>query len=109
MLTELEDFVPKGAPKARFLLAWSAVESAMRVAAQRIGLALEGITPRQLMSELVSAGLLSSIQYERLLQQFGARNRLVHGVPTGDLDSRQIDEMACLARELIVEKPVAAA
>lgn len=109
LLTELENFVPRGAPRARFLLAWSAVESAMRVASQRIGLNPDGVAVRQLMSELVSAGLLTPEQQAQLLQGYGARNRLSHGVPPENLEPRQIDEMVAIARELLAENAVSAA
>lgn len=109
LLTELEDFLPKAAPQARFLLAWSAVESAMRVAAGRVGLDPTGIAPRQLMSELVSAGVLSQDQYARLLQRFAIRNRIAHGLPAENLDPEDVAEMTAVARELIAEKEVAAA
>jgi hypothetical protein len=109
LLTELEDFLPKGAPQARFLLAWSAVESAMRVAAGRVGLDPTGIPPRQLMSELVSAGMLSQDQYARLNRQFASRNRIAHGLPAENLDPHDVGEMVAVARELIAGNEVTAA
>lgn len=109
LLTELEDFVPRGAPRARVLLAWSAVESAMRVAAQRVGLDPARVMPRQLMSELVSAGVLSADQHARLQQCFVVRNHLAHGVPADDPDARAADDMAVVARELIADPAVTAA
>jgi hypothetical protein len=104
LLAELDEFVPKGAHRARFLLAWSAVEAAMRVSAQRAGIEPQGLPPRQLMSELVSAGVLSREQFARLQEQFAARNRLGHGVPVEAADPRQVDEMIGLARDLLAEK-----
>ncbi len=108
LLMELEDLVPKGARRARFLLGWSAVEAAMRVAAQRAGIDPQPLAPRQLMSELVSAGLLSHDRLARLQEQFATRNRLVHGVPVDATDPGEVDEMVALARELIGERLAAA-
>jgi REase_AHJR-like len=108
LLAELEDFVPRGAFRARFLLAWSAVEAAMRVAAQRSGINPQPLAPRQLMSELVSAGLLSHDRLARLQERFATRNRLIHGVPVDVTDPGEVDEMVALARELLGERLAAA-
>jgi hypothetical protein len=109
LLDELETCLPLAAVRARFLLAWSAVESAMRVTAEEVGIDLQGMGTRQLISELASAGLISPSRYSSLQRQFEIRNRLAHGVPTGDSSAIDVAGIASLARELIAEKPVPAA
>lgn len=106
LLMELEELVPKGARRARFLLAWSAAEAAMRVAAQRSGIDPERLPPRQLMNELVSAGVLSHTQLEHLRQNVVQRNQLVHGLPTDLADPQAAEYLIALARELTTEKLV---
>jgi hypothetical protein len=108
LLSELENMVPKGAHGARFLLGWSAVEAAMRVAAQRSGIDPQEMAPRQLMSELVSAGILSHERLDWLRDRFATKTRLAHGVPVDVTDPREVDEMVVLARELLGESLAAA-
>jgi uncharacterized protein YutE (UPF0331/DUF86 family) len=108
LLNELDELVPKGAVRARFLLAWSAAESAMRVAAQREGVVDASLSPRLVVRDLVSAGLISQQQMTQLEPAQVARNRLVHGLPTNDLEPGQIDLLISLARSLL-RSPVAAA
>jgi hypothetical protein len=109
LLDELETCLPLAAIRARSLLAWSAVESAMRVAAEEVGIDLDGMGTRQLIGELASAGLISPGRYSSLQRQFEIRNRLMHGMPAGDSSAIDVAGMASLARELIAEKPVPAA
>src|SRR5262249_27351093 len=64
---ELDTLRPKKAARARFLVAWSAAESAMRAVALRNGIAADRLPPKLVAQELVTAGLLSNERCE----QFG--------------------------------------
>lgn len=109
LLTEYENMVPKGARQARFLLAWAAAEAALRVAAQRAGIDPAGVSPRELLNDLTSAGVLTREQLWFLQLQLGARNRLAHGVPADGLDTKQTDDLAGIARALLSDAPGTAA
>jgi hypothetical protein len=109
LLAELENMVPRAASQARFLLAWAAAEAALRVAAQRAGIDSAGVSPRELLNDLTSAGVLTRQQLWFLQLQLGTRNRIAHGVPAEGLEPRQADELAGIARSLLAEAPVTAA
>lgn len=109
LLAEFENMVPRVATQARFLLAWAATEAALRVAAQRVGIDTRGVSPRELLSDLTSAGVVTQQQLWFLQLQLGTRNRIAHGVPAEGLEPRQADELANIARSLLTETPVAAA
>lgn len=98
--------LPGGATRARFLLAWSAVEAGLRVAAARIGIDLESTPTRQFMTELTSAGVLSPDQYGRLRDWMAVRSRLIHGVPEGVPTARDVDDLADLAKQLVTEEGI---
>jgi hypothetical protein len=108
LLNELDELVPRGAVRARFLLAWSAAEAAMRVAARREGIAAEAtLPPRSVAQELVTNGVLSHQQLRQFEAVQAVRNRLAHGLPASDFEPGQIEFLAGLARSLL-RAPVAA-
>jgi hypothetical protein len=109
LLDELDNLLPRKASQARFLVAWSAAESSMRVAARRSGLEADRLTPKTVAQELVTAGLLSRDQYLRFDQLLAVRNRLAHGVPGEGPHAEQVDFLAGIARALLGQAPVAAA
>lgn len=108
LLEELDELLPRGATRARFLVAWAAAEAGMRVAARQAGLDPDRAPPRQLMADLTSAGILSQAQLDRLRQLFAVRNRLIHGVPVDGLDPAASEDLAGVARRLIEVAPVPA-
>jgi hypothetical protein len=107
LLGELDELLPRGAVRARFLLAWSAAEAAMRVAARREGIAADALLPRLLATELVTAGVISQEEWDRFRTVQPVRNRLTHGLPA-DPGAGDIDFLTGLARSLLAT-PVAAA
>jgi hypothetical protein len=65
--------------EASFLLLWSALEGALRLAGERAQLPLASLPPSTLIRELYSAGEISREQFEALLGLLPVRNQLVHG------------------------------
>lgn len=109
LLDELDGLLPKRATQARFLVAWSAAESAMRVAALRNGFTAELMTPKNLASELVSAGVISHGQLDQFTRLLAVRDRLAHGVPGDGPHAEQVEFLADFARTVIGQAPVAVA
>lgn len=109
LLAEFDQFVPRGATAARFLLGWAATEGAMRVAARRGGVDRAAVTSRQLLSDLHLAGILAGGQYDAIRARLDTRNRLVHGLPVDELLADHADELARLARDLLAAEPARAA
>ncbi len=108
LLAELEDYIPRAAHQGRFLLAWSAAESAMRVAARREGIDADRLPPRQLISQLTSAGLLSPAQSDALRELMAVRNRLVHGAPIEPVGDDAVADLVRTAKELLAAAPTRA-
>ncbi len=73
LLDELDNLLPKKAARARFFVAWSAAESAMRVTAQSKGIESDRLPPKSVARELVTVGMLSREQYERFGQLLDVR------------------------------------
>jgi hypothetical protein len=65
--------------EAAFLLLWSALEGALRLAGERAQLPLASLPPSTLIRELYSAGEISREQFDALLGLLPIRNQLVHG------------------------------
>jgi hypothetical protein len=108
LLDELDNLLPRQASRARFLVAWSAAESAMRVAARQNGVPAERLTPKLVAQELVSAGVLSHDQFHQFERLLEVRNRLAHGIPGDGPRAEQVDFLSGIARAL-AQQPVAVA
>ena len=66
LLTEAEELVDSGKPRAAFLLAWSAVETAMRTAANRERLDIKDGAPLLVLNTLCTYAVISREDFERL-------------------------------------------
>jgi uncharacterized protein YutE (UPF0331/DUF86 family) len=63
---------------------WSALEAAMRVAAQRHAVEIPRPDTWSLMRELVSNGVLDRDTYQQLSESFRLRSALAHGLEPAD-------------------------
>ena len=89
LLSEAQQLLDFGKPRAAFLVAWSAIESTMRTAARHEKLNIEEGIPRFVLKTLYSNGVISYEDYVRLRRCLDQRNRLVHGLPVDRLVGRQ--------------------
>lgn len=80
LFDEAQRLVDLDKPRAAFLIAWSAVESAMRESLRREQIEMGDGAPSFVLKTLYSNGIISFEDYERLRQCLEARNRLVHGL-----------------------------
>ncbi|MGO9463492.1 MAG: hypothetical protein ACLQVF_04930 [Isosphaeraceae bacterium] len=104
LLTEAEELVDSGKPRAAFLVAWSAVETAMRTAALREQLDIKDGAPLFVLNTLATAGVISHEEYDRLRQRLTERNRLVHGLPAPS-KPENVRFMTDFARQLMCVVP----
>jgi hypothetical protein len=81
LLTEAEELVDHGKPRPAFLVAWSAVETAMRTAALREQLDIKDGAPLFVLNTLCAYGVIGQEDYDQVRQRLNERNRLVHGLP----------------------------
>jgi hypothetical protein len=105
LLEEARRSLDLGQPRGAFLVAWSAIETAMRTAARREDLDIEQGEPRFVLTTLYSNGPMSYEDYERLRLCLNKRNRLVHGLPVDHLEPAEIEFMIEAARHLLCEAP----
>jgi hypothetical protein len=94
--------------RSAFVIAWSAVEAAMRAAARREGLQIERATPRLLLKSLYSAGVISNEDFDRVERSFQARNALVHGLEPEQMDRDDIQFLLEFAKGLANTEPAKA-
>ncbi|HUY92807.1 MAG TPA: hypothetical protein VMV10_28965 [Pirellulales bacterium] len=86
------------------VLAWSVLEAAMRRRLQAEGEeAGWGSSPRTMMNELLSAGLLSNSVFRDLEGLFQARSAIVHGFTTPIIDAKAVNFILDVARKLLEE------
>jgi uncharacterized protein YutE (UPF0331/DUF86 family) len=100
LLTEAQQLLDLGKPRAAFLVAWSAIESTMRTAARRESLEIEEGAPRFVLKTLYANGVISYEDYDRLRLCLDKRNRLVHGLSVDHLEPDDVRFMIEFARQL---------
>jgi hypothetical protein len=89
------------------LLAWSALEAAMRDAAKREGIVLDEKGPRFVLNTIVANGLMSRDDYEIARQAMQIRNSIAHGLKDRQLDQDIPLAVADIAEQLLDGEPVA--
>lgn len=103
-LGEAEEMVRMGFTRAAVITAWSALEAAMRMRLRASGEpAGWGTTPRQMLNELYSSGILQGDEFARLEGLSQVRNQIVHGFASPTSDAEMVTFMANLARRLVDE------
>jgi hypothetical protein len=107
-LGEAEEVARMGFTRAAVITAWSALEAAMRMRLRASGEAAGwGTTPRQMLNELYSSGVLLGDEFARLESLYQVRNQIVHGFASPTSDAEMVPFMAGLARRLVNESQTA--
>lgn len=103
-LGEAEEVARMGFTRAAVLTAWSALEAAMRMRLRASGETTGwGTTPRQMLNELYSSGILSVDEFARLEKLYQVRSQIVHGFATPTSDAEMVTFMVGLAHRLVDE------
>ena len=102
LLKEAEELLDSGMLRAAFVMAWSAGEATMRLAAMREGVEIGNGDPRFVLKTLYSNGIMSFDVYERFRRCMDGRNRLVHGLPVHNLEPGDVRFMIESARQLML-------
>jgi hypothetical protein len=97
-----------GALRASFLVAWAAVEAAMREAARQEGIAIDREVPRFLLQTLYTNGIISREDYDQVEHCFRVRNALVHGFAPPKLEAADVEFLLNFAGRLLRPEPVQA-
>jgi REase_AHJR-like len=85
LIEEAENLLKGGAQRAAFIIAWSAVEAAMRQIALRQRIAAENVTPGFIVKSLYSAGIVSREDFDKLTEYLSVRNEVIHGFEPANL------------------------
>lgn len=79
-LADAEHLAGLGFTRAAVMTAWSALEAAMRMRLRKAGEKVgSGTSPREIMNELYSTGVLSETEFRRLDDLARLRSQIVHG------------------------------
>jgi hypothetical protein len=105
LLSEADELIDLARPRPAFLIAWAAIESAMRTSARREGLEISDGAPGFVLKTLYSNGVISCDDYEKLRISLGERNKLVHGLAADSLQPNDARFIVELARRLLAETP----
>jgi hypothetical protein len=103
LIQESEKLIRERVPRAAVVISWSAVEAAMREAAQREGVEPDRPFPRDLLKSLYSNGVISREDYTRSMESMEIRNQVVHGFAPENLSLETSEYLADFAARLIGE------
>lgn len=84
-----------------FILAWAALEAAMRRTVRASGIELQNISPLFLLRTLYSNGLLEREELDRLNGYLRFRNAVVHGLEAPRIDAASTLYIVAAARRLL--------
>jgi hypothetical protein len=104
VLTDAEHLVGTGFLRPAVITAWAGFEAAMRMRLRAAGgKAGWGSSPRTLLNELYSSGVLSVSEFRQLEKLSDLRNQIVHGFSSPDIDKGIVAFLTATARRLIEE------
>jgi hypothetical protein len=99
---EAKELLHEGSSVAAMLLAWSAAEGALRLLAERAGVALEKNDPGFIIRKLAVNGYLADSDYRVLRPAVDVRNSLVHGFATPQLSPELVEQLVGVADRLMI-------
>ncbi len=91
-----------GEAQASFLMAWSAAEAAMRLIAEQYNVKVFDLSPRSLMSRLVSEGLMDRQDYDVLTARIQQRDAVAHGFRQG-ITEEDLQQLRAVVQNLLTE------
>lgn len=107
-LGDVERMVQAGFGQQGLIAAWAILESAMRRRLRAEGEeAGWGTSPRTMLNELYSAGVLQRSAFRRLEELFQTRSAIVHGFTMPTIESNAVQFLVETARRLLDESRVA--
>ena len=100
-LWNAEKALEGGSPEAAFMLAWSALEAAIRDEVARQGGHNPGITTSGfLLNQSFSLGVLSREEYDNLTKIQKYRNAIVHGFAVAEFNEGLVSDLIATGRRL---------
>jgi hypothetical protein len=100
-IEEAEKLLESGFSEAALLLAWSAVEAAVRRLAEEEGIVVDRFLSLHILKQAVANGVISREDYNLLMRAMKYRNALAHGFKTTDFDSALVRELISAAKRIL--------
>ena len=105
-ILDAERTLESGIPEAAFVLAWSALEAAIRELIAEQGTSNSGITTSAfVLDKAVSLGIVSREEYGYLTRMNKYRNAVVHGFRAADFDEELVAELIETVRQMTATFP----
>lgn len=103
ILSEIEtaQSLQEDLPKVALLLAWTATEATIRLITQNAGLPLENITPRYIIHQATTNGLITRDDFNFLTNAMKYRNAFVHGFKIDDFDYNLVTDLINTTKRLL--------
>lgn len=105
LMQEAENLLNAGALRAAFIIAWSAVEAAMREIAFREKIETEKVTPRFILKSLYSGGIVSRQDFKKISEYMNLRSEVVHGFEPASLPADAPKFLLDFTRHLLNKQP----
>ena len=96
-----ERLVDAGFSEAGLLLAWAAVEAAVRMLTENEGIVLDRMSPPYVVNQAVAHGVISRDEYNLLTNAVQYRNALVHGFKITDFDPALVEELIRTTKRIL--------
>lgn len=100
-LREVEATLSAGHVQAALLLAWSAAEATLRLLAAKERLRLERQDAPFILRVLVTSGVITREEHQRLWGVLQARNAVAHGLKPPELEVADVASLSELVRDLL--------
>jgi HEPN domain-containing protein len=103
-LDNAERLIQAGFGAPAVLTAWAALESAMRQRLRSLGSKAEwGTSPRSMLNELISSGILTHSEFRELEGLSRLRNIIAHGFSVPEISPSSVSFLVDTARKLLNE------
>ena len=100
-IEKAEAALEAGLPEAAFLLAWSACEAAVREMNAAEGISTRGVpTAGYVIGWAVSQGVISRLQYNKLMGMMRYRNAIAHGFSLNTFSDKLVKDLIKNARRM---------
>lgn len=96
-----EHLLEAGFSEAALLLAWSAVEAAVRLLTEEEHIVLDCHTPIYILKQAVMHGVISRDEYRVLTKIMEYRNALIHGFQPSHFEPTHITELTSTTKRLL--------
>lgn len=99
---QVEDLLEQKQSLTAMLLAWTATEATLRLAAQHSQVRLKEQSPAYIIKQLFSVGVLDRNQYDMLDEAVRFRNTIVHGFRMRRIQPAVVRNLIGVARDLLL-------